>query len=60
MPANLLLTAVIKVDSNMATAIMAAPIKIGIDDPCRSGVPEEFPRYSYFLEGCNKIEWLHC
>jgi hypothetical protein len=39
---------------------MAAPIKIGIDDPCRSGVPEEFPRYSYFLEGCNKIEWLHC
>ena len=37
-PANRVPTAVIRVESKMAPAIMAAPIKMGIELPARSDV----------------------
>jgi hypothetical protein len=53
MPANLVPTAVISVDSKMAAAIRAEPINIGIEAPGRSVMTTRGALYSCCLFG----EW---
>jgi hypothetical protein len=52
-PTNRVPTAVINVDSNIATATMIAPITMGIEVPkgARSGVAARYPGYSVGLFG---------